>query len=53
MYVSKIQGAFEGEELYWKSKETQIQFGKFTDSQVGRCAYQKVSIRETKFWKTS
>jgi len=32
MYVSKIQAAFEGEELYWKSKETQIQFGKFTET---------------------
>jgi len=32
MFVSKIQRTFEGEELYWKSKETQIQFGKFTET---------------------
>ena len=32
MYVSKIQRALEVEELHWKSKETQIQFGKFTET---------------------
>jgi hypothetical protein len=30
MNVSKIQPIFEVEELHWKSKETQIQSGKFT-----------------------
>jgi hypothetical protein len=32
MYVSKIQRTLVVEELHWKSKETQIQFGEFTET---------------------
>jgi hypothetical protein len=46
MYVSKIQHTFEGEELYWKNKETQIEFGKFTEMRASESKHKGNKILE-------